>query len=43
MPAGGFGPPKAHRAGELQSPGIDHYPKLAKMLVYLAGFEPAIP
>lgn len=27
--AGGFGPPKAQRAGDLQSPGIDHYPKLA--------------
>lgn len=27
--AGGFGPPKAQGAGDLQSPGIDHYPKLA--------------
>lgn len=27
--AGGFGPPKARGAGDLQSPGIDHYPKLA--------------
>ena len=27
--AGGFEPPKAQRAGDLQSPGIDHYPKLA--------------
>lgn len=27
--AGGFGPPKAQWAGDLQSPGIDHYPKLA--------------
>lgn len=29
MLAGGFGPPKAQGAGDLQSPGIDHYPKLA--------------
>jgi hypothetical protein len=33
--AGGFGPPKAQGAGDLQSPGIDHYPKLAYQKILL--------
>ena len=41
MLAGGFGPPKAQGAGDLQSPGIDHYPKLAyqKLFVGLREFQ----
>ena len=41
MPAGGFGPPKAHGAGDLQSPGIDHYPKCSPLNIQ--GFPQTFP